>query len=253
MDDGVKSFQRDYGLKTDGVLKPSGETERSLFETVTGRAFGQQEGQKSGGSVGFGGNVSGVLAMNKTAEADSKEKSEKEVPHTPNSRSEPSKDEEKLSGCIDKEIAWINAQGAYQVAKDNIRKAKEELKSHKASLEQLKMLLKKETSYIDGDKGKARYIGGTIGAGVGGALGGLPGAAIGLGLGGNIAPFIEEGADFVTGQETDYEIRVNIKTIKNDITKLESEIENTLVPQMDEVRERLRTAKRLYFDCKKKK
>lgn len=63
MDTGIKSFQRDNGLKVDGIMNPGGETERGLFEALTNRKadeiFGPPE--NDGGSVGFGGNASGAL------------------------------------------------------------------------------------------------------------------------------------------------------------------------------------------------
>lgn len=70
----IKSYQADQGLKVDGILKPGGETERSLFETLTRRraedAFGPPE--RSTETIGFGGGfVSG--AVNAMAQAQRKE------------------------------------------------------------------------------------------------------------------------------------------------------------------------------------
>lgn len=65
MDEGIKAFQRDRVLKIDGILKPGGETERSLFEILTNRSadevFGSPSQGNDSGSIGFGGNVSGTL------------------------------------------------------------------------------------------------------------------------------------------------------------------------------------------------
>lgn len=36
MDEGIKAFQKENGLKIDGIMKPRGETERGLFEALTG-------------------------------------------------------------------------------------------------------------------------------------------------------------------------------------------------------------------------
>ncbi|MCB9988397.1 MAG: peptidoglycan-binding protein [Rhodospirillales bacterium] len=64
MDEGIKAFQRDKNLKIDGIMNPGGETERGLFESLTGRkaddVFGRTDNGR--GSVGFGGNVSGTFA-----------------------------------------------------------------------------------------------------------------------------------------------------------------------------------------------
>ena len=63
MDEGIKAFQHDKNLKVDGIMNPGGETERGLFESLTGRraddVFGRAD--NNGGSVGFGGNVSGTF------------------------------------------------------------------------------------------------------------------------------------------------------------------------------------------------
>lgn len=66
LDDGIRRYQRDNNLQTDGRMKPGGETERSLFEKLTGRRadriFGPAAESAESGSVGFGGNTSGTLA-----------------------------------------------------------------------------------------------------------------------------------------------------------------------------------------------
>ncbi len=36
MDDSIKKFQKDNNLKIDGIMKPSGKTERALYEHLTG-------------------------------------------------------------------------------------------------------------------------------------------------------------------------------------------------------------------------
>lgn len=67
MDDGIRIFQKDNGLKVDGILHPRGETERGLFHTITGQIleplFGETDDFDEG-TVGFGGNVSGTFGIN---------------------------------------------------------------------------------------------------------------------------------------------------------------------------------------------
>ena len=67
MEDGIRSYQKDNGLKVDGILHPRGETERGLFHTITGQIleplFGEADGFDEG-TVGFGGNVSGTFDTN---------------------------------------------------------------------------------------------------------------------------------------------------------------------------------------------
>lgn len=64
MDEGIKKFQKDNNLKIDGIMKPSGETERTLYERLTGQYAGEvfQVAQNDAGTVGFGGNISGTFA-----------------------------------------------------------------------------------------------------------------------------------------------------------------------------------------------
>ncbi len=68
LDSGIKSFQKEKNLKIDGRLFPGGETEREIFKTLEKRnpddVFGKAD-DNNGGSVGFGGNVSGVLEIEK--------------------------------------------------------------------------------------------------------------------------------------------------------------------------------------------
>lgn len=64
MDDSIKRYQKDKNLKIDGVMKPGGETERSLYEHLTGERAEKifPVMQDDAGTIGFGGNVSGTLA-----------------------------------------------------------------------------------------------------------------------------------------------------------------------------------------------
>jgi peptidoglycan hydrolase-like protein with peptidoglycan-binding domain len=65
MDEGIKRFQRDNGLREDGRLYPGGETERAFVAKIEKRKpeeiFGPAEDELDLGHVGFGGNVLGVL------------------------------------------------------------------------------------------------------------------------------------------------------------------------------------------------
>ncbi len=64
MDDGIKKFQKDNNLKIDGIMKPSGETERTHYERLTGKSADDVFilSQKDTSTVGFGGNISGTFA-----------------------------------------------------------------------------------------------------------------------------------------------------------------------------------------------
>ena len=59
MDEGIKAFQKENGLRVDGALYPGGETENALLGT-------RPREEEDRGTVGFGGNVSGTLLPEKT-------------------------------------------------------------------------------------------------------------------------------------------------------------------------------------------
>ena len=61
MEKGIRSYQKDKGLKVDGILHPRGETERGLFHTITGQILEPPIDEDSGGKVGFGGNITGTF------------------------------------------------------------------------------------------------------------------------------------------------------------------------------------------------
>ncbi len=64
MDSGIQSFQKEKNLKVDGRLFPSGETEREIFKTLEKSNPDDVSGKtddNNSGSVGFGGNVSGIF------------------------------------------------------------------------------------------------------------------------------------------------------------------------------------------------
>ena len=58
MDEGIKTFQKENGLRVDGILHPGGETESALL--------GTRSREEDRGTVGFGRNVSGTLLPEKT-------------------------------------------------------------------------------------------------------------------------------------------------------------------------------------------
>lgn len=65
LDQGIKAFQSEQNLRIDGKMFPGGETERAMFERLSGRKaesiFGMED-LDSAGTVGFGGNISGTFA-----------------------------------------------------------------------------------------------------------------------------------------------------------------------------------------------
>lgn len=65
LDTSIRGFQRERGLVEDGRMYPAGETERSLFERITGQlsdtVFGKANDDDNSGTIGFGGNISGTF------------------------------------------------------------------------------------------------------------------------------------------------------------------------------------------------
>lgn len=64
LDNGIRRFQNNNNLFEDGIMKPGGETERTLLETLTGKpadtVFTTAENDTLG-HIGFGGNISGRI------------------------------------------------------------------------------------------------------------------------------------------------------------------------------------------------
>lgn len=57
----IKKFQRDNDLREDGKLYARGETERGLMQSIAGDVEKVFNSKESKNSIGFGGNVSGII------------------------------------------------------------------------------------------------------------------------------------------------------------------------------------------------
>ncbi|MEC7576642.1 MAG: peptidoglycan-binding domain-containing protein [Pseudomonadota bacterium] len=67
MENGIIKYQKDNNLKIDGVMKPSGETERTIFsdlESVPYETVWERDVRFDKEKIGFGGSVRGYLAKN---------------------------------------------------------------------------------------------------------------------------------------------------------------------------------------------
>ncbi|MCS5596496.1 MAG: peptidoglycan-binding protein [Alphaproteobacteria bacterium] len=67
LENGIIKYQKDNNLKIDGVMKPGGETERSMFEVLAKKPADILWDYKEDDSVGigFGGNITGTLPPRK--------------------------------------------------------------------------------------------------------------------------------------------------------------------------------------------
>jgi|GEM_PF-3157157 len=222
-DEGIKKFQTANELRIDGLLFPGGETQQTLSSILLKRS---NAGEDKGGDAGDGDN-----STDKPKEAPPK-------PRKPN--------------CEGEEVAYVNAEAALYIAEQNLHGDVEELASMEASLSLLEQQLSKETSYIRGDKGKARGVGAAIGAGIGGYIASLPGAAVGLSVGAKVGPLVEEASDFVTGEKTDFELKVEIKSLKDEIEAQRQKIEGKLKPAVDRAKELAEQAKSDLIFCRRR-
>ena len=111
LDDGIRNFQRRKGLFEDGVMKPGGETERTILGLP--RQTEESVGE-SGNRIGFGSNISG------TFEPKPKRKPKSKPPGQPlfsSPLTDPVAEEEELD-----ENGFVTMSGGLRVNKDEIFK-----------------------------------------------------------------------------------------------------------------------------------
>jgi len=242
----LKMFQKDQGLTPTGVAHPGDDTIKALNKEFSNKKNGQYIWHTAGDSKVRPSHA----ALDGTLRdfADSPDPGEEF-----NCRcwAEPIQDDqEKEHNCDEQEKEWVNAGAKFFIAKQNLEQAEKEKINLEHQLQQLQNLLEKETSVISGDKGKARDIGGVIGAIIGSVIAGPGGAAPGLSAGANIGPLLEEGTDLATGKKTDIQIRREIKAAKEAIAKLEIRIRNILNPAVSKAEILVKETRDAYFACK---
>ncbi|MCB1532766.1 MAG: peptidoglycan-binding protein [Alphaproteobacteria bacterium] len=228
LDAGIKNFQRENNLRVDGRILPGGETESALTSALV-----EKEREETSRDTFI--TTSKGLRIN---------------PEKIVQKLEDREDKKQTASCQTQEIEWINAQGAYQVAQDNLKQAQTNLKNLKRYHTELNKAFKKEKSFISGDRGKARNIGAAIGTIIGGAAAGLPGAATGIGAGGSIGIVVEEGLDFLTGKKTDGEYRNEIRKVESQIQQIEGQIQDDLKPKLQKAAKIVEQKKSIYLNCK---
>ncbi|MEC7702381.1 MAG: glycosyl hydrolase 108 family protein [Pseudomonadota bacterium] len=120
MENGIIKYQKDNNLRIDGVMKPGGETQRSMFEVLTKKPADILWDYKEDDSVGigFGGNVTGTLPPRKVP----KIRDIGIVPDLPKPKEAPQPpptQAERVLGSIDAITAAISA------AKGNTKRSRE--------------------------------------------------------------------------------------------------------------------------------
>ncbi len=121
LENGIIKYQKDNNLRIDGVMKPGGETERSMFEVLAKKPADILWDYKEDDSVGigFGGNVTGTLPPRKVpkiredALIQERTQKQKEAPQPPPTQAE------RALGSIDAITAAISA------AKGNTKRSRE--------------------------------------------------------------------------------------------------------------------------------
>ena len=119
MENGIIKYQKDKKLKIDGVMKPGGETERSIFEELTltpAEALWDYKEDDSI-SIGFGGDITGTLPSRKTPKI--REGIIAQVPDLYNKPAPLPTQSEQLIGSIDTIADAINT------AKGNTKRSRE--------------------------------------------------------------------------------------------------------------------------------
>ena len=239
----LKKFQKDSGLRAGGTMKPGDETVDALNTAVSQTPPGKYIWHTVGDDR--------VRADHAALEGEVRTWGDGLEPgEDPNCRCWAEGVKEKKN-CDEEEKSWINAEAKLFIAKQALEKATKEKYRLAENLQYLQKQLKKETSVIRGDKGKARNIGGIIGAIAGTIIAGPSGMAPGLSAGANIGPLLEEGSDIVTGQKTDVQIRIEIKETKEKILKNDNKITDILNPAIIKAEDLVRKTRDQFLTCRK--
>ncbi len=150
LDRAIRTFQREKEIREDGRLYPAGETERTIFQTLENKNPGPyfEAMDDDGGTVGFGGNVSGHLEPGRKKErlsfitmANAEEPEEPEESDEPDCRTEM----ERVNAA---EAALAEAEAAFERARHE----------YEAALQKLNEL-RTEPENTDGDKGGKKDCG----------------------------------------------------------------------------------------------
>lgn len=250
LDDGIKRYQRDKGLRVDGRLYPGGETEMSLNAQLAA-APKREEAEKPQTEIGFGKGVSGTLPP---------------IPPRKPERPEPTKPI--TSPCDAYAVAVTSAQAKVMQMEQALTAATNRKASLEAQLSEAQSA--RNDTFVDKAKewveekavtwGSGRIMGGILGAAAataGFAAG--PATAIGLTggyLGKLAAEEIEKKADDrLDNQKSDAELAVDSEKNKARLSALEKQIEQvdtliaTLTTQRDAAAEALETAEGRLQQC----
>ena len=220
LEDTIKGFQKDKGLKQDGLITPRGETISSMIQ------LSDSDGGNGGGEGDD--NDGGKMPQ----EPDQQPPKEPEDDQKPDEPKEPKdSDNSDETDCRDLEVALANAESILEQAQSELAAAEEEIAGEKAKLEsQLSDAQQELDAMIAAQKPTGiavTGIGGIGGAIGGGIIGSMPGP------GGTIPGAIAGGRAGLEVAERAIEgIELQIELKKQEIADIQEKID-TLLDRLD--------------------
>ena len=188
LDDSIRGYQRDNGLREDGVLFPGGETENALIGEL-------------------GGDEPPVPERKPTS------------PETESEDDAPKEDDDDCSGL---EVALENARSILEQAQTALDTARTDLGTAINESEKISAQLAQEKK----EKKKAAALGRVVGFGGGAAISkNFAISEVSGRIGSKFAPIVEELFDAITDEKTDFTLSVELSQAEEKISELEAKVE----------------------------
>jgi len=238
LDTSIRSFQRDLGLREDGLLYPGGETETTIKRALNAVPFfgvrialndGEgEEGSDDGDSDEGAGNAPPPPPPRKPPPPEDEGGDENEDEGEGEGEGEGEETE-----CSDLEVKVANASGAFVIAEQNLNMAKIQLQDLETRLKELNEKFQKEKETGRDMRFTGGIAGGLIGAVAGGVLGAPGGPAAsaggamvlgGRGIGSTGAVVGEEIGDEISGEGSLIRIEIQQAALKKEIKALKERI-----------------------------
>ncbi len=149
LDSAIRDFQGARDLKQDGLIFPRGETVSALVETAS-------QFSDSSGLFDF-----------------SFDDEEDPAPSQRQPFAENDDDDDDEPDCEEEEVAWVNAEAALFIARQNLESAQEEIKGYEQQIQNTDNEIKEKKEELEDTEGKIR--GGSVATGtiIGGLIGGF--------------------------------------------------------------------------------
>ncbi len=160
------------------------------------------------------------------------------------------------SNCEEDEIARVNADAKLFIAKQNLERAEEELKSLEKKFKDIESQIEKEKRDKENARRTGAAIGSIIGTGLGttkGLGGSMKGAGIGIGIGSNFGKILEEIGDSITDEKTDFFLKQSKVKIKKEIATIAEKIKKELKPVLEKNKKQATEIRKELQKCKSKR